>query len=375
MNILQIHNEYLLKGGEDNVVEEEKQMLLKNGHNVFQIIRHNQKEIITIKDKISTLLNLSNSKKTKNIINEELKNIPKIDIAHVHNIFPLWSYSIFEVLNENKIPIVMTLHNYRLIWSKFNLLDKSIIKYGIFKNSRLITFLISKLIDRNKKLLNFVTKFIALSKFANEKFVQEGIPSNKIIIKQNFLKKEIFDIQKIQDKDFIIYVSRLEKLKGINFLLNVWNDYDTKLKIFGEGPLLSKLKKKYNLNKNINFCGQQPAKIINNELNKSKFLIFPTEYYENMPMTILQAFRSGTLVVASNIGSIKNIINDGYNGILFNPNDKQSLQDKIKWIFANNEKCNEITLNAFNDFHKNYTDVSNYNQLINIYNGTIEKLK
>ena len=277
MNILQIHNEYLLKGGEDNVVEEEKQMLLKNGHNVFQIIRHNQKEIITIKDKISTLLNLSNSKKTKNIINEELKNIPKIDIAHVHNIFPLWSYSIFEVLNENKIPIVMTLHNYRLIWSKFNLLDKSIIKYGIFKNSRLITFLISKLIDRNKKLLNFVTKFIALSKFANEKFIQEGIPSNKIIIKQNFLKKEIFDIQKIQDKDFIIYVSRLEKLKGINFLLNVWNDYDTKLKIFGEGPLLSKLKKKYNLNKNINFCGQQPAKIINNELNKSKFLIFPTE--------------------------------------------------------------------------------------------------
>ena len=230
MNILQIHNEYLLKGGEDNVVEEEKQMLLKNGHNVFQIIRHNQKEIITIKDKISTLLNLSNSKKTKNIINEELKNIPKIDIAHVHNIFPLWSYSIFEVLNENKIPIVMTLHNYRLIWSKFNLLDKSIIKYGIFKNSRLITFLISKLIDRNKKLLNFVTKFIALSKFANEKFIQEGIPSNKIIIKQNFLKKEIFDIQKIQDKDFIIYVSRLEKLKGINFLLNVWNDYDTKLK-------------------------------------------------------------------------------------------------------------------------------------------------
>ena len=153
MNILQIHNEYLLKGGEDNVVEEEKQMLLKNGHNVFQIIRHNQKEIITIKDKISTLLNLSNSKKTKNIINEELKNIPKIDIAHVHNIFPLWSYSIFEVLNENKIPIVMTLHNYRLIWSKFNLLDKSIIKYGIFKNSRLITFLISKLIDKNKKLL------------------------------------------------------------------------------------------------------------------------------------------------------------------------------------------------------------------------------
>ena len=72
MNILQIHNEYFFKGGEDSVVEEEKQMLLKNGHNVFQILRHNQKEIVTLKDKISTLLNLSNSKKTKRIINEEL---------------------------------------------------------------------------------------------------------------------------------------------------------------------------------------------------------------------------------------------------------------------------------------------------------------
>ena len=92
-------------------------------------------------------------------------------------------------------------------------------------------------------------------------------------------------------------------------------------------------------------------------------------------MTILQAFRSGTLVVASNIGSIKDIITDGYNGILYNPNDKQSLKDKIKWIFANNEKCNEITLNAFNDFHKNYTDESNYNQLIDIYNETIKKIK
>ena len=372
MNILQIHNKYLFEGGEDQVVEEEKKMLLKNGHNVYQILRHNKKEIVTIKDRISTLLNLSYSKKTKDIINNELKKIPKIDVAHVHNIFPLWSYSVFDVLNENKIPIVMTLHNYRLMWPKFNLLDKNLIKYGCFKNSIFKTFFISRLMNRKKVLLNIVKKFITLSKFAKDKFIQTDISAKKITIKQNFLKKKYFNIKKIQDKNFVMYASRLEKLKGINFLLNTLNNYDTQLKIFGDGPLFSKLKKN-NLNKNIFFCGHQPTEIIDSELNKSKFLIFPTEYYENMPMTILQAFRSGTLVVASNIGSVKNIIKDGYNGILFNPKDSKSLQNKLNWISKNNDACNKIVLYAFNDFIRNYTDDLNYDLLINIYNEAIKK--
>ena len=372
MNILQIHNKYFFEGGEDQVVEEEKKMLLDKGHNVYQILRHNKKEIVTIKDKISTLLNLSHSPKTKDIINSELQKIPKIDIAHIHNIFPLWSYSVFEVLNENKIPIVMTLHNYRLIWSRFNLLDKDIKRFACFKDSILKTFFISRLMNKKKVLLNLVKKFITLSKFAKETFIEAGISTNRISVKQNFLKKKNFNIKKIQDKSYAMYASRIEKLKGINFLLDTWNNYNLQLKIFGDGPLLAKLKKN-NLNKNIYFCGNQPTEIIDSELNNSKFLIFPTEYYENMPMTILQAFRSGTLVVASNIGSVKNIIKDGYNGILFNPEDSKSLQNKLNWISKNNDECNKIAQNGFNDFIKNYTDELNYDLLINIYNKAIIK--
>jgi glycosyltransferase involved in cell wall biosynthesis len=372
MNILQIHNKYFFEGGEDQAVEEEKKMLLDKGHNVYQILRHNKKEIITVKDKIFTLLNLSHSQKTKDIINSELQKIPKIDIAHIHNIFPLWSYSVFEVLNENKIPIVMTLHNYRLIWSKFNLLNKNIKKFAFFKNSIFITFFISRLMNRKKVLLNLVNNFITLSKFAKETFIKAGISTNKISIKQNFLKKKNFNIKKIQDKNFVMYASRIEKLKGINFLLNTWNNNNIQLKIFGDGPLLYKLKKS-NLNRNIDFYGHQPTEIIDSELNNSKFLIFPTEYYENMPITILQAFRSGTLVVASNIGSVKNIIKDGHNGILFNPEDSKSLQNKLNWISKNNEECNKIALNGFNDFIKNYTDELNYDLLINIYNNALNK--
>lgn len=372
MNILQVHNKYLFKGGEDQVVEQEKKMLLDNGHNVFQIIRSNKEEIVTIQDKFYSLLNLSYSKKTKEIINDNLKKLPKIDIAHVHNIFPLWTYSILESLYENKIPIVMTLHNFRLIWHKLNIFENEIKRYAIFKNSRIKTFIISRLINKKKNLLNLVSKFIVLSDFSKKKFINNGFPKNKIILKNNFLDRSNFKQKKIENKKFIIFVSRIEKLKGINFLLNNWQNFNETLKIYGDGPLFSKLKRN-NSNKYILFKGQRSPKIIDEELNKAKFLIFPTQYYENMPMIILQAFRAGTLVLASNIGSIKNFIKDGYNGILFNPEDPNDFKKKIEWIYLNNKKCNKIVLNAYNDFLKYYTEKSNYKKLLKIYNKVILK--
>ena len=117
-------------------------------------------------------------------------------------------------------------------------------------------------------------------------------------------------------------------------LLNAWKNINLHLKIFGDGPLYKDLKK---LNKNnlISFEGHRKLNIIDKNISNAKLLIFPSMLYENMPITILQAFREKTLVVASNIGSMKEMIKDGYNGILFKHNDHKSLESKIRWILLN----------------------------------------
>ena len=90
-------------------------------------------------------------------------------------------------------------------------------------------------------------------------------------------------------------------------------------------------------------------------------------------MTILEAFREGTIVIASNLGSIKYIIKDKYNGILFEPGNYKDLRSKIEWVIQNQEKSDKIAQNAFQEFKQKYSAEVNYNQLISIYKNAITK--
>ena len=164
MKVLQIHNQYHFKGGEDIVVENEKKLLKSNGHIVDQLFRSNKIEIKSKFDQLKVLKNLKYSIKSKNILKKKIDQF-KPDIVHVHNTFPLWTYSIFDVLNKQKIPTVVTLHNYRLIWDKI-VFKNDFYKYAGFKNSKIKTYIISKYINSKKKCLENIKFYIVLSKFS-----------------------------------------------------------------------------------------------------------------------------------------------------------------------------------------------------------------
>ena len=142
MKILLIHNEYLIKGGEDTIVNNEKKLLQKKGHKVKLIIRKNKNEIKSILDWFSILKNLSSSKKSVTILENYFKKNEIPDIVHIHNLFPLWSFSILKFFKEKKIPIIITVHNYRLLLDKIKFFDNNYYKYGLFKNSKIITYII-----------------------------------------------------------------------------------------------------------------------------------------------------------------------------------------------------------------------------------------
>ena len=370
MKIIQIHNKYRYFGGEDSVVDEEAKLLSSNNHEVNQLIRDNSEELISFQDKFNAFKNISYSFRSVEILNKELLKFGNPDIVHVHNTFPLWTYSVFDFFKKKKIPIIMTLHNYRLIWEKLGLFNKDREKYGYFKDSNIGSFIISKFINNQKNLLKNVSKFITHTEFTKYEFSKHVIPENKLVIKPNFLNSTNNKIQSISEKNNAIFASRISKEKGILTLIKAFTKIDINLDALGDGPLFKKVKK-YNIN-NIKLHGNLPRDKVNKFINKSKFLVFPSEWYESFPMTILEAFREGTLVLASNIGSIKSIIKDRFNGILFEPGNTSDLIDKVKWILNNQRECDQIALNANNEFNQKYSSEVNYKQLIDVYEKAIK---
>ena len=370
MKIIQIHNRYRYFGGEDSVVDEEAKLLRSQNHEVNQLIRDNSEELISFQDKFNAFKNMSYSHKSVEILNKEFLKFNNPDIVHIHNIFPLWTYSVFDFFNKKNVPIIMTLHNYRLIWEKLGLFNKDREKYGYFKDSNIGSFIISKFINKRKDLLKNVSKFITHTEFTKQEFSKHVIPENKLVIKPNFLNSTNKTIQPISEKNNAIFASRISKEKGILSLIKAFEKIDINLDILGDGPLYNEVKKKkFN---NIKLHGNLPRDEVNKFISKSKFLVFPSEWYESFPMTILEAFREGTLVLASNIGSIKSIIKDRFNGILFEPGNKSDLIDKVKWILNNPKECDQIALNANKEFNNKYSSEINYKQLINIYEEAIK---
>lgn len=151
MKILQIHNSYIYYGGEDSVVSNEKKLLHSKKHTIYQLIRKNNIETKGIFNKIKIFFDLSYSKNSYKIIKKKIDKFGTPDIAHIHNLFPLWTYSIIDFLSKQNIPIVMTLHNFRIIWSSFGIFEKKALKYGCYKNSTLKSYFISNIFNQKKK--------------------------------------------------------------------------------------------------------------------------------------------------------------------------------------------------------------------------------
>ena len=383
MKILQIHNEYKFKGGEETVVENERDLLVKNDCEVFQLIRKNSNEINNVFDEIKVAWNVVYSKKSKSIVFDKIKKINP-DIVHIHNTFPLWSFSIIDACYEMKIPVVMTLHNFRLICAKgvfyrnngiCEICSKSsplnAIRYGCYQNSKIKSIPVSLMIQKYRKglkLLKKVNKFIVLTEFSKKKFLEINFPENKIAVKPNFIPKN-FKFNTETKKSGFLYASRLSEEKGILDLIIAHNKFNFDLTVCGDGPL----KKELISNKDIKYLGFLNKNDLIKIMEKSKFLIFPSKWYETFGLVLLEAFALETIVIAPNLGSISSIIKHEKNGILFKPNDIDDLINKIKWVLSNENKCEKIKKTAKKEFEEKYSEDVNYKMLIKVYEEAIKE--
>ena len=380
MKILQIHNEYFIRGGEETVLNNERKLLLKNGHKVKQIIRKNKEEISSIFNWFSVLKDLSYSKKSLEILENYFKKNETPDVVHIHNIFPLWSYSVFKFFNEKKIPIILTVHNYRLILSKINFFDDNFYKYGLFKNSKILTYIVLRLFNKNKKFLKFISNFIFCTDFHKNIHKRHGFDKKRLVVKQNSLQMKKKYIKWAKRDEKVIYVGRLSPGKGLHTLMKAWKIWGKNapiLEIVGNGEEEKKLKKykKENNLTNVFFSGKLTYVQVQKRIEKSKLLIIPSEWYEPFGLVILEAFSKSTPVAASNIGSLPSLVKNNYNGFTFKAKNEHSLFQKVRKNWTKKNYLIKLSKNIKNTSARPYKLDNNYQTLISIYNKAIKNNK
>lgn len=389
MKILQVHNRYKQRGGEDVVCDQEYKLLIKNDFNVRRYIVDNRSSLKSIWSKLKLLFQTHYSKESKRTISDILLD-EEISLMHVHNFFPLLTPSIFDACLEKGIPSVMTLHNYRLIHPNGLLLNNNQIDErsvqgsayecvldGVYRNSVLQTLIVAHMIEFHRRKgtwENKVDKFIALTEFAKSKFVEGGIPKNKITVKPNFIEDPVQTDESLHQKeDHYVFIGRISQEKGIETLIDACeNISDSKVFIFGEGPLFKSLKKRTEALDHIVWMGYKNRNEVFNYLEKAKALLFPSVWYEGFPMTIVEALAFGVPVITSNIGSQSEIIEDNVTGLHFEAGNANELQKRIKSFDDNPEMVKSLSKNARNEYLDHYTPKKNIKQLTQIYCEVIE---
>lgn len=385
MKILQVHNYYQLPGGEDIVVSNEKKLLESFGHTVIQYTRHNSEiENYSLREKFSLFKSTYWSKKSFSEISAIIKK-EEPDICHVHNYLPLISPSVFYACKENNIPVVQTLHNYRMLCANAYLfrngsvceecLGKSLchsVKYGCYRNSRIQTYVVASSMEKHKQrgtFDNFVDAYICLTEFQRNKMIEGGISELLLQVKSNFIHDDPgFENN---SENFLISAGRLDIQKGTDILIKSIDrlENDIKIMVAGSGPSEEQVK----THPKINYAGQLSHNELIQNLKKSYALIFPSVCFEGMPLTIMEAFACGKPVIASRLGAMEELITEGYNGLLFEPGNPEELAQKINRAAKHPEEIKRMGENARKEFEEKYTADMNYKLLIDIYQKVIER--
>jgi len=407
MKILQINACHYRRGGSEIVYFNTAQLLKSHGHTIsyfstkdsrnelsefdkYFVPNENIRDVSFIKKIQRSPSYLYNSRAGKSL--EQLIIDFKPDVAHIHIFYGALSVSILKVLKKHKIPVVHTSHDYRLLCPVNTFMDKDGNMCELCMDKHFIHCIKKrcsegKLAQSTMVMLeayfwkyftnpvDYIDHFIFVSEFSQNKHIQfnrgyEGKYS-KIY---NFT--DINSTGNLASKgDYFLFFGRLSVEKGINTLLSGFSSRkDQKLIIAGTGPLKNYVEDFISENKNIEYVGFKTGKDLELLIRNASFIVVPSEWYENNPMTIIEAFCLGKPVIGANIGGIPELIKQGINGYVFESGNKQSLESAIDKASAiDKEQYEELSKAAYEFALNNFEKESHYLKLLKIYNDVINK--
>jgi glycosyltransferase involved in cell wall biosynthesis len=385
MKIAFVHNEYQQRGGEDVVVAAESALLERNGHKVIRYSRSNDEiSAMSRPERLLLVKNIVHSEKSKRELFALLR-AEKPDVVHVHNTFMMISPSVYEACRDAGVPVVQTLHNYRLLCPGWSLsrdgrvceecLDDGLwrsVWHGCYRGSMAMSAAVALMLQVHRAKGTWqrsVDGYVALTNFAKDKFIQGGLPASTIHVKPNFLDSD--PGERTSAGRPLLFVGRLSAEKGVETLLKAWQQLSQSipLVIVGDGPLRQSFETAVAVRRipNITFTGWLSRAEIFTALKNASALIVPSVCYEGFPMTIVEAFACGTPVIGSDLGGVQEIVKDGRSGLHFAAGDENDLAGKVEWAWTHPDALVAMGKAARNQFEQFYTAETNYKCLLEIY--------
>lgn len=388
LRILQVHNAYQIPGGEDVVVANEKKLLEMNGNEVFSYSRNNdelktmnafQKFLIPF----TAVYSFKTYREVKKLIREN-----KIDIVHVHNTLMVVSPSVFYAAFHCHVPVVQTLHNFRMLCPAGSYFrgdriceecsEKGLqcsLKYGCYRGSKAQTFVSAAILKIHRMLGTYrKVNFICLTEFNREKLsrLNEGgkqiVDMKKVYIKPNFTFQEGISGEVQKAGDYFLVVGRVEALKGIDVVVKAFEKIpDQKLIVAGDGPMMAEMKayiKEHNMS-NVKFAGYLDKAKVQEKYRGAKAVIMASQCYEAFAMTIAEAYSNAVPVIAGNVGNLANMVEEGVTGIKFVYDSPDDLAVKI--LKYNTMDIAKMKQNAKTFYEKRLKPEDNYRILEEIY--------
>lgn len=377
LRILVVHNAYQRRGGEEEVRDGEVSLLRQHG----QIVETYDRESVEIEamSRISVTQQTFWSLRTTADLRERIGRF-RPDVIHVHNSFPLISPSIFWGAARARVPVVQTLHNFRLLCPQAMFLrDGKVCEDCLGKvpwrsvahkcyhesaaQSAVVTTMLSahRLAGTYRKKIN---RYIALSGFCRSKFIAGGFPADLISVKSNFV-----DVPASPDgpRKGALFVGRLSHEKGVTVMLDALNCLGHQsIDVIGSGPLQTMVAE----HPQVNSLGSQPRSEVLRRMQRAEYLLVPSIWHEG-PMTVIEAFACGLPVIASRSGAMEELIEDGVTGLLFDAGSPTALLSAIRWANEHPAMMREMGANARSEYLRRYTPELNYRQLMSIYGAVL----
>jgi glycosyltransferase involved in cell wall biosynthesis len=379
LRVLIAHNAYQQRGGEDSVVEAEAALLRDYGHAVFEWRRSND-ELAALgraRAAAQTLWSRDSHAEAQALIERH-----RPDVVHVHNTFARLSPSIYWACARRGVPVVQTLHNFRLACPQAMLLREGrvcedclgrlplpALRHGCYRGSRAQTAALAGMLVLHRALGTWqhkVTRYIALNDFCRAKFIAAGLPAHKLRVKPNFV--DFAPPRAGTARAGLLYVGRLAEEKGIALLAEALPQVPpARLRVLGSGPLQGLLENQ----PQATLLGPQPMNRVHAEMATAAALVMPSIWYENFPRTLVEAFAAGLPVIASRIGALAELVVHGETGLLFEPGDAQDLARQIAWAVAHPQALAHMGERARAVYEAQYTPQRNHALLREIYEEAI----
>jgi glycosyltransferase involved in cell wall biosynthesis len=390
MNFLIVHNTYQQPGGEDVVVAQESQLLEQYGHRVTLYTRSNDElDALPFGQRLGLIGRIVSANDSKLAVRRLLRDL-KPDLVHVHNTFAMVSPSVYEVCHEEDVPVVQTLHNYRLLCpastfyrdgkvceecATHSLLRS--IQHGCYRDSRVMSGAVALMLKTHQFRGTWnrgIDAYIAISRFVKDKFVQSGFPSDKIHIKPNFVGRD--PVERPRPGDYALFVGRLSPEKGVLTLLEAWQrlSFAVPLVIAGDGPLRQRLETEVATKglERVRFAGQLGRDEVYDAMKKAAFLVVPSIWHEPFGLIVAEAFACGTPVLAATVGAIQEMVDDQITGVHFPAGDPDTLAKKVAWAWEHLPELAAMGKAARRVYEDRYTSSANYRLLMNIYASATE---